>query len=89
MPGCFYCGEGLTNIPEKVTESFPCVHCGNQLQATLRCRSFFLAAGAALAVALRLATLNSQSSDQSAKNVSIPVCRGRFVDTYFLENKPH
>jgi len=31
--------------------------------------------------------LNLQSSDQSSKNVSVPICLGGFVDADLLENK--
>jgi hypothetical protein len=57
MPRCSFCGEEVTSIPPNVADSFACAHCGKQLQATLRCRNFFLAVGAAVAVVLRLATL--------------------------------
>jgi hypothetical protein len=57
MAKCSFCAEEVTSIPTNTTDSFACSHCGRQLQATLRCRNFFLAIGAAVAVVLRLATL--------------------------------
>jgi hypothetical protein len=70
-----------------VTESFPCVHCAKQLQATLKCRSLFLAVGAVLAVLIRLGTLFLNPKTNPRKTAQFPFVMEDFLIPAFWKTK--
>jgi hypothetical protein len=87
MPACPSCGQDLPVPTENVTDSFPCVQCGKQLQAALKCRNLFLAVGAAFALVLRVATLFLNPRTNSRKTAQLPLVLEDFLIRTFWKTK--